>query len=86
MVLVKPLYGPEIWDTLTDAEKRNAHPIQAGDVIWKDVNNDGVIDVYDKVYIGNNTPKVTGGISNNLSWKGITLSVRMDYALGALST
>lgn len=33
-------------------------------------------------YIGNNTPKVTGGISNNLSWKGITLSVRMDYALG----
>lgn len=78
----KPLYGPEIWDTLTDAEKANAHPIQAGDVIWKDVNNDGVIDVYDKVYIGNNTPKVTGGISNNLSWKGITLSVRMDYALG----
>lgn len=77
-----PLYGPEAWNQLTDAQKASAHPIQPGDVNWKDVNNDGVIDVYDKVYMGNTTPKVIGGITNTLSWKGLSLYIRMDYALG----
>lgn len=34
---------------------------QPGDVKWKDVNNDGVIDNYDMVKVGNTVPKWTGG-------------------------
>ncbi len=78
----KFLYGPNEWAKLTDAQKGNAYPIQAGDVIWKDVNKDGIIDTYDKVYMGNTTPKWLGGFTNVLSWKGITFSSKFDFALG----
>ena len=78
----KILYGPDAWAKLTDEQKANALPIQPGDVKWKDVNGDGIIDQYDKVKIGNTTPKWTGGINTNVSWKSLTLSMRLDYALG----
>ena len=81
------LLGPDAWNALSDADKKNTGaggylPIQPGDVKWKDVNNDGVIDDYDRVKLGNSLPKVTGGINLTLSWKDLTLSTRMDYALG----
>lgn len=81
------LLGPDAWNALTDAEKKNIGaggylPIQPGDVKWKDVNGDGVIDDYDKVKLGNSLPKVTGGITLSLSWKSLSLTSRMDYALG----
>lgn len=78
----KILYGPDAWASLSDSEKSKGLPIQPGDVKWKDVNGDGVIDQYDQVKIGNTTPKWTGGFSTNLSWKNLTLSARFDYALG----
>lgn len=78
----KPLYGPEAWAKLTDAEKEAGLPIQAGDVKWKDVNGDGMIDIYDQVKLGNIRPKVTGGINTTVSWKELTFSARFDYALG----
>ncbi len=78
----KPLYGPEAWEKLTDEQKSKGLPIQPGDVKWKDVNGDGVIDVFDQVRVGNTTPKWTGGINTNVSWKGLSLSARFDYALG----
>lgn len=82
----KVLYGPEAWAKLTDEQKKEGLPIQPGDVKWKDVNNDGVIDQYDQVKIGNKVPKWTGGINLILSWKNISLSTRMDYALGHIVT
>ena len=78
----KTLYGPTIWSTLTDAQKANGHPIQPGDVIWKDVNGDGKIDNMDMEKVGNSTPKWLGGFNTKVSWKGLSLSARMDYALG----
>ena len=78
----KILYGPDAWAKLSDAEKANGLPIQPGDVKWRDVNGDGVIDVFDQVKNGNTTPKWTGGINTNVSWKGLTLSARFDYGLG----
>ena len=77
-----PLYGPNEWNKLTDTEKATALPIQAGDVNWLDVNGDGVIDIYDKVKMGNTTPTLIGGIINSISYKGFGLYARFDYALG----
>lgn len=81
------LYGPEAWAKLPESEKVKANgnaaalPIQPGDVKWKDVNNDGVIDNYDMVKMGNRTPHWTGGINTTLSYKNFTFYARMDYAL-----
>ncbi|MDE5711901.1 MAG: SusC/RagA family TonB-linked outer membrane protein, partial [Bacteroides sp.] len=81
------LLGPDAWNALSDAEKKNTGaggylPIQPGDVKWKDVNGDGVIDNYDRVKLGNSLPKVTGGVTLTLGWKDLSLITRMDYALG----
>jgi len=78
----KTLYGPNVWATLTDAQKANGHLIQPGDVIWKDVNKDGRIDNMDREKVGNSTPKFVGGFNARLSWKGLSLNARIDYALG----
>lgn len=77
------LYGPDKWNTFTAAEQdtKTKMPIQPGDVKWKDVNGDGIIDQYDKVEQGNLTPRWIGGFNTNLSWKGLTLYARFDYAL-----
>ncbi len=77
----KCLYGPGAWASLSDADKAKGFPIQPGDVKWEDVNGDGVIDNYDLVKLGNTVPKWTGGFVPTVSWKGITLTGRFDYAL-----
>lgn len=84
--IATPLYGPNLWNQLTDAEKARGLPIQAGDVNWRDVNGDGEINNYDKVYLGNRDPKWFGGLTNTLSWKQLTLFARLDYALGHTQT
>ena len=78
----KVLYGPDAWAKMSDAEKEKGLPIQAGDVKWLDVNDDGVIDDYDRVKLGNTIPHWTGGFNINTSWKGLSLNCRLDSALG----
>lgn len=78
----RKLVGPNLFNAMTDAQKANVLPIQPGDVIWRDINGDDVIDNFDMVYVGNRTPKWFGGLNTNLSWKGLVLTARMDYALG----
>jgi hypothetical protein len=60
----------------------NAHPFQGGDIIFEDVNNDGVIDENDKKVIGNVNPKVFGGFINNFTCGSFDLSVFTDFAVG----
>jgi TonB-linked SusC/RagA family outer membrane protein len=55
----------------------NKNP-QPGDIKYKDMNGDGIIDNEDKTNVGSNIPKVTWGLTNNFSFKGIELSVFMD--------
>lgn len=78
----KPLYGPDAWNKLSAADKAKGLQIQPGDIKWKDINGDGVIDNFDRVYVGRTTPRFTGGITSTMSWKGLSLFARMDYALG----
>lgn len=78
----KPLFGPDLWATMTDAQKAAGFPIQPGDINWKDVNADGIIDNFDMVKVGNTDPKWFGGLNSTLKWKDLTFFVRADYALG----
>ncbi len=49
--------------------------IWVGDVKYKDINGDGIIDVNDMTNIGNPWPKLTAGLTNSFSYKGFDLSI-----------
>lgn len=53
-----------------------------GDYIFKDVNNDGVIDEEDRSYIGNPEPKFTYGIGNTFTFKGFDLNIFLTGVYG----
>ena len=78
----KPVYGPKAYEQLTATQQENALKLAPGDAVWYDVNGDGVIDSYDQVKLGNTIPKWMGGFNTSVTWKGITLFARFDYALG----
>jgi len=66
-------------------------PVQAGDLKYKDLNEDGVIDDYDKSAIGMpNLPNTTLGWTIGGSWKGLTLSVlfqgSFNYSFSVVGT
>ena len=50
---------------------------ETGMVIYEDRNQDGLINVSDKQYIGCGNPLFTAGMTINISWKGLSLSVLM---------
>ena len=62
--------------------KENGAQTQPGDVIWADVDKNGVIDSNDRTEIGNPHPDMTLGFSFNVSWKMIDLSVTTYGAFG----
>jgi TonB-linked SusC/RagA family outer membrane protein len=53
-----------------------------GDVIYDDIDKNGILDARDKVYMGNIYPNWTGGFSNTFSYKSLSLVVRMDFTMG----
>lgn len=48
---------------------------KAGDFKFRDVDNDGKLESDDKDLIGTNQPKLTYGVSINMTWKNIDFSV-----------
>ena len=51
--------------------------VRAGDVIWKDQNDDGSISDVDKVPIGNPTyPEYNFGLNTHFKWKNIDMTLR----------
>ena len=47
----------------------------AGDIRFKDLDNNGVIDAADRTVIGNPTPKFTYGLTTDFDWKGFEVNV-----------
>ena len=78
----KTQYNKTAWDKLTDAERARGILIEPGDVIWKDINGDGKIDSFDQEVIGNTMPHWNGGFNTTLSYKGLSLYARFDFAFG----
>lgn len=54
----------------------------AGDVKYKDVNGDGVIDANDRTILGQPDPKYSWGIYNSFSYKGVDISFLVQGAGG----
>jgi TonB-linked SusC/RagA family outer membrane protein len=55
---------------------------QLGDMKWRDIDNNDTIDYRDRVSLGRTLPRVTGGFNTTVSWKGLSLFVRLDFAVG----
>ncbi|MBP7238739.1 MAG: TonB-dependent receptor [Saprospiraceae bacterium] len=53
-----------------------------GDIRFKDLNNDGVIDINDQTYIGNPTPAFTYGFNADLGWKGFEVNLFFSGSQG----
>src|SRR5690606_19706533 len=56
--------------------------IKPGDIKYKDLNGDGVVDANDKTIIGRGLPIHIGGFSNNFSYKGFDLNVFFQWSYG----
>ncbi len=64
------------YDDIRNSPKQTFGTLMPGDIKYKDVNGDGVIDNNDKVAIGATTrPNLTYGFGTSLIWKGFDLSV-----------
>ncbi|WP_432713807.1 SusC/RagA family TonB-linked outer membrane protein [Pedobacter sp.] len=55
---------------------------KGGDVIWEDVNGDGIINDSDLQVIGDPNPDFSGGFQNEFSYKNFTLSALLTYNIG----
>jgi len=55
---------------------------RAGDVKYKDVNSDGILDPFDRTRIGNNQPKFIYAINNSFAYKGFDLGISLQGTYG----
>lgn len=60
---------------LTHPRRSQAADLKLGDIMYRDINKDGIINEEDQVRIGHSTsPRFTYGIDFNFGYKGFTLS------------
>lgn len=57
-------------------------PFTAGDVKFIDQNGDNIINLQDRVIIGNPNPDIYGNITSNLMYKNFSLSATLNYSWG----
>ncbi len=67
---------------ITEKGLTNFLSTQLGDMKWKDIDKNDTIDYRDMVSLGRQIPRITGGFNTTVAWKGLSLFVRMDFALG----
>ncbi|GAA0546224.1 SusC/RagA family TonB-linked outer membrane protein [Chitinophaga japonensis] len=53
-----------------------------GDIRVKDINNDGVINQYDRAIVGRTTPNAWGGVWNYFRYKRISMTIFASYMYG----
>jgi len=57
--------------------------VQPGSIKFKDLNFDGIVDLdKDRTFIGNPTPKFTGGLNNQFTYKNWDMSVFVNFVYG----
>lgn len=55
---------------------------ETGEMIYRDINEDGKVTAADRTYIGNPNPDFIFGLTNTLSWKNINLSIFLQGSYG----
>ena len=70
--------------TLKNGVVNNGNVVAPGFAKYKDISGpngvpDGIINDLDRTVIGNANPKFTGGLNNTFSYKGIDLSILVDF-------
>ena len=71
------------WHHVTDATKYNkSNTVWPGDLKFKDVNGDGIIDENDKTTIGSPLPKFTFGWTNTFNYKNLDLTIFINGSYG----
>ncbi len=72
-----------VFQTDDEAAQYTAQPFaKAGDLKFKDVNEDGKIDDNDREIIGNPNPKYFFGFNNSFSFKGFSLDININGQVG----
>lgn len=56
--------------------------IKPGDIKYKDINGDLVVNASDYTVIGNGNPKFQGGLNNNFTYKGFDLNIFFQWSYG----
>ncbi|TJY66079.1 SusC/RagA family TonB-linked outer membrane protein [Sphingobacterium alkalisoli] len=60
----------------------SGHQFQGGDMIYADINGDGIINELDQVQIGDANPSFFGGWNNTIGYKQLTLAINFQYQFG----
>ena len=55
---------------------------ETGELMYRDVNDDGMVSASDRTYIGDPNPDFTFGLTNTFSYKGLNLSVLIQGSYG----
>ncbi|WP_167619801.1 SusC/RagA family TonB-linked outer membrane protein [Maribellus sediminis] len=55
---------------------------ETGELMYRDINEDGKITASDKTYIGDPNPTFTFGLTNTFSYKGFNLNIFMQGSVG----
>ena len=58
------------------------YKFRGGDAIYEDINHDGVIDLFDVVYLGDSNPDFIGGFGSMFRWNDFSLTANFHYRLG----
>ena len=56
--------------------------VRAGDVRWRDMDGNNIINDNDRIVIGDSNPKLTGGWNNSFSYKGFQLDMMFTFMYG----
>jgi len=59
-----------------------AYVFEGGDAKYDDINHDGKIDELDLVYLGDLNPKLMGGFSNRIQYKGFVVNTFFYFKVG----
>ena len=55
---------------------------ETGELIYRDVNGDGLVSASDRTYIGDPNPDFTFGLTNTFTYKGLNLSILIQGSYG----
>uniref|UniRef100_UPI0036F2DA2B SusC/RagA family TonB-linked outer membrane protein n=1 Tax=Segatella oris TaxID=28135 RepID=UPI0036F2DA2B len=69
------------YDDIRNSPKQSWGTVQPGDIKYKDINGDGIVDDGDRVAIGaTDTPSLIYGLGASVSWRGFDLNLHFQGA------